>query len=183
MEQRAAKLTIIIGTNGTGKTTLLRTIINRSAQRALIVTPDAAEWLEYAENDLATPDKVNFTGINRHIFNPYADSLSKIGFFSRGILVFDDCRSYLKAATDEVVHDILIRRRQRMIDVFAVGHGFNEVPPVFFTFCSDIFLFRTTDNIVRRKNCLKDYERMKQAQLRINKKAQTEPHYFEYIKF
>ncbi len=183
MEQRAAKLTIIIGTNGTGKTTLLRHIITSGTQRALIVTPDAAEWLEYAENDLSTPEKVSFTGINRHIFNPHTESLSKIGFFSRGILVFDDCRSYLRAATDERIHDILIRRRQRMIDVFAVGHGFNEIPPVFFTFCSDIFLFRTTDNIVRRKNCLKDYERMQQAQVRINTKAQKEPHYFEHIKF
>lgn len=180
---RAAKLTIILGTNGTGKTTLLQSIINRSHYRALIVTPDGAEWLQYPENKLLTPEDFTFTGVNRHIFNPYSGSLNYLPYFSNGTLIFDDCRSYLKAKTEDKIHDILIRRRQRMIDIFAVGHGFNEVPPVFFTFCSDIFLFRTTDNIVRRKDCLKDYKRMQEAQMRINKKAQKEPHYFEHIEF
>lgn len=181
--ERAAKLTIILGTNGTGKTTLLSNILTQSSQRALIVTPDAAEWLHYPENDLATPDRYNFSGIERHIFSPYGGSLERIAYFSRGILVFDDCRSYLKAATDERIHDILIRRRQRMIDVFAVGHGFNEVPPVFFTFCSDMFLFRTTDNIARRRDCLQKYDELRAIQARVNTKAKTQPHYNEYIKF
>ena len=72
---RAAKLTIILGTNGTGKTTLLQSIINRSHYRALIVTPDGAEWLQYPENKLLTPEDFTFTGVNRHIFSPYSGSL------------------------------------------------------------------------------------------------------------
>jgi len=70
-----------------------------------------------------------------------------------------------------------------MLDIFAVGHGFNEVPPVFFTFCSDIFLFRTTDNIARRKNCLQNFELMEKAQAEVNQKAIKSPHFFKYIKF
>ncbi len=180
--QRAAKLTVIIGTNGTGKTTLLHEIISRARQRALIITPDSAEWLQYPENELKTPDDFLFQGVQRHIFSP-RDTLDRIEFFSRGILVFDDCRSYLTSTTDHRIHSLLIRRRQRMVDVFAVGHGFNEIPPVFFTFCSDIFLFRTTDNINRRKDCLKDFDRMKIVQGRINKNAIKKPHYYEHIKF
>ncbi len=181
--ERAAKLTIIIGTNGTGKTTLLHELITRSQQRALIVTPDATEWLQYPENQLLTPDDFNFTGIERHIFNPYNDSLTRIDYFTNGILTFDDCRSYLQANTHSIIHNILIRRRQRRIDVFAAGHGFNEIPPVFFTFCSDIFLFRTTDNINRRKDCLKDFDRMRTAQIEVNKQAINQPHFFKHIKF
>jgi len=98
-------------------------------------------------------------------------------------MVFDDCRAYLKAATTDAIHQLLVRRRQRMVDVIAVGHGFTEVPPVFFTFATDIILFRTADNIIRRKDCLKDFDIMVAAQRRVNQKAQSDPHYFEVIKF
>lgn len=183
--QRAAKLTVILGTNGTGKTTLLEQILTSTPDKSLVITPDDAEWRKYDEVELTTADDYLYQGIRRHIFNPNkkTGTLSRLHLFKIGKLVFDDCRSYLKAATDDIIHALLIRRRQRMVDVFAVGHGFNEVPPVFFTFPSEIILFRTVDNIDRRKDCLKDFDKMKQAQLRVNQKAETEPHYYEVIKF
>lgn len=183
--ERAAKLTIILGTNGTGKTTLLENILLSSEQKALVVTPDDIEWQKYETVELNSPSDFNYTGIRRHIFNPAkkGGTLDRLEYFKRGILVFDDCRAYLQSSTDDYIRQLIIRRRQRMVDVFAVGHGFNEVPPVFFTFASDIILFRTVDNVVRRKNCLKDFERMAQAQERVNKKAVRNPHCFEVIKF
>ena len=76
-----------------------------------------------------------------------------------------------------------IKRRQGEVDVYAVGHGFTDIPPVFFTFATDLFLFRTTDNIVRRKNVLKEYERTLEAQKRINREATKNQHYYEWIKY
>ena len=112
---------------------------------------------------------------------PARRHLDRLEYFRRGILVFDDCRAYLHAATDDRVRQLIIRRRQRMVDVLAVGHGFNEVPPVFFTFASEIILFRTTDNVARRRDCLRDYPLMAAAQARVNRRAARQPHYFEVI--
>lgn len=182
MEQnRATKLVLIIGTNGTGKTTILKNIINGMSERSLIVTPDCVEWLEYPENMLQTKKDYMFSGTTRHIY--LEDSLQRVDKYTKGTLVFDDCRSYLKASTAQEVRNLIIRRRQRQIDIFAVGHGFTEIPPVFFTFATDIILFRTTDNIVRRKDCLKDYEAVLQLQKRVNQKAVNNPHYYEILKF
>jgi len=185
MESRTAKLTIILGANGTGKTTFLNSVLNELNEKTLVITPDDIEWRHVPENELKTADDFLFTGINRHIFdnNKKTGTLTRLEFFKRGQMVFDDCRAYLGSATDDRIRQLIIRRRQRMVDVWAVGHGFNEVPPVFFTFATDIILFRTADNIVRRKNCLKDFERMQKAQERVNQRAKKEPHYFEHINF
>lgn len=184
-EYRATKSTIVLGANGTGKTTILGQILKANGQKNLVITPDDAEWQQYDEVSLTQPDDFLYEGIRRHIFVPKKNTgtLNRIEHFKKGTLVFDDCRAYLKAATADAVHQLLVRRRQRMVDVIAVGHGFTEVPPVFFTFATDIILFRTADNIIRRKDCLKDYDRMVEAQLRVNRRAQTDPHYFEVIKF
>jgi ABC-type Mn2+/Zn2+ transport system ATPase subunit len=185
MNERPAKLTIILGTNGTGKTTLLENVLLNSDQKSLVVTPNDIEWQNYEAVDLNTASDFNYTGIRRHIFNPDKKNgtLTRLEYFKRGVLVFDDCRAYLGAQTDERIRQLIICRRHRMIDVFAVGHGFTEVPPVFFTFATDIILFRTTDNIIRRKNFLKDFELMERAQHRVNQKTKTETHYCEHIKF
>ena len=184
-QDRAAKMTIIMGANGTGKTSLLNMILNAGNEKCLVITPDDSEWRSYNEVNLTQPDDFLFSGIRRHIFNPEkkTGTLDRVHLFKRGKLVFDDCRAYLLAATDLRIRQLLIRRRQREVDIFAVGHGFTEVPPVFFTFATDIILFRTADNIKRRQDCLKDFPMMVEAQKRVNHKAQSNPHYFEVIKF
>lgn len=187
---RTAKLTVILGFNGTGKTTILERILKESGQKSLVVTPDDIEWRGYDAVELRRSDEFVYDGIRRHIYTPGTKkkgardcTLDRLEYFLNGSIVFDDCRAYLGSSTDDRVRQLIIRRRQRMVDVFAVGHGFNEVPPVFFTFATTIILFKTVDNISRRKNCLKDYERMEAAQKRVNEKAKKDPHYFEVIKF
>jgi len=89
---RTAKLTIILGANGTGKTTLLRKVITAVDQRVLIVTPDDIEWGQYPDTSLTTASDFKFKGVRRHVFNS-ATTLDRLHYFQNGILVFDDCRS------------------------------------------------------------------------------------------
>lgn len=156
-------MTVLVGTNGTGKTTFLRQQANialRNGKRVLVITPDDREWNDIPLTMLrkgCTPDFL-YTGIRRHIFG--TTTLEMLDYFRNGIIIFDDCRYYIQANSGEKVRHILIRRRQMGVDIFAVGHGFNEVPPVFFTFATHFVVYKTRDNISRRKNYIRDYERV-----------------------
>lgn len=185
MEQRRAKMTLIIGANGTGKTSLLRRILTSSRQKALIITPDDTEWDDLPLSLLASPGDFAFSGLKRHIFDPHprTGTLPRLHLFRKGIIVFDDCRAYLPAATPPEIRQLLIRRRQRETDIFAVGHGFTEIPPVFFTFSTEMILFRTTDNIARRRDCLRDYTAALAAQQDVNRAALRDPHHFRLIRW
>jgi len=184
--ERPTKCTIILGYNGTGKTTLTKKIVLnelKHQRRILIVTPDDIEWQSIEMVHPRFPERIkNYVGARKIIYTKgilpiIADN------FRNGLLVFDDCRAYFTATMDADLHELMIRRRQKMIDIIAVGHGFTEVPPKFFTFASEIILFRTIDNIERRKNVLRNFEQMKQAQGEINAIAETKnPHFYKILK-
>lgn len=184
--ERAAKLIVILGFNGTGKTTFLKKLIHNELKKPdshiLIVTPDDIEWTMFPEVHPRFPWRVaDYVKARKLIYEDGClNTISEN--FRNGLLVFDDCRAYLTAQTDKELHNLLIRRRQKGIDIIAVGHGFTEVPPKFFTFMSELVLFKTIDNIDRRKDVLNNFELMKEAQRRINQHAQTNPHYFEILK-
>jgi hypothetical protein len=191
MSEREAKLTIVLGATGTGKTTIIDDIIKKSKQRALICTPSGVEWNQYPDSELLLPADFQFSGIRRFVFPPllstkeFTGIMKRLDCFTNGFLVFDDCRMYFQSneLTNKTLRLFLGRKRQKMIDIFAVGHGFTEVPPMFFTFATDILLFRTADNIERRKSCLKDYDAMVKAQREVNQKAKTSPYFVKYLKF
>jgi len=184
--ERAAKLILVIGYNGTGKTTIVKKLIaaelKKPEGRALVVTPDDIEFqsLEFVHDRF--PERIRcYKGARKIV---YFNGLLPIiaDNFRNGLLVFDDCRAYLTASLEQDLHNLLIRRRQKSIDIIAVGHGFTEIPPKLFTFSSEIILFKTIDNIDKRKNVLNEFEVMKEAQEKKKKKAHTNPHYFEILK-
>lgn len=190
--ERETKQTIVLGYNGTGKSTLVRKIIEaytkQPGRKALIVTPDFSEWNDVEETQLMKPSDFQFEGIRRYIWTfinkddrAAMDRLRQ--WYFDGMLIFDDCRSYLQASTNDWLKYLYIRRRQKMIDLMLVTHGFTDVPPQAFTNCSDLFLFKTVDNIDRRKNELINFDEILSHQARINKKAESNKHYYERIIF
>ena len=186
---RQTKRIVIIGTNGTGKTTLLHRIVHNAAQKTLIITPHDNEWNEtdpngnelYPLNPLRCAADFNFTGIQKHVFDP-DHTLKRLRGFTRGLLVFDDCRAYLEARTDREIHRLLISSRQNMIDEIFVAHGFTEVPPKVFTFATEYFLFRTEDNISRLKYFVLNYPLIEKMQKKVNQASIYNPHHYEHFK-
>jgi ABC-type Mn2+/Zn2+ transport system ATPase subunit len=185
-ETRTPKQIIVLGTNGTGKTTFVKKLViselKKKENHILIVVPDDMEWNTIESVHPKFPERIEkYIGARKIIYYPGLIEIIRERF-KNGLLVFDDCRAYFDASLDKDLHSLLIRRRQQMIDIVAVGHGFTEVPPKMFTFSTHIALFRTIDNIARRKDCINNFDEIKAAQTRINTKAITEPHYFEIIK-
>lgn len=185
-QARTPKQIIILGTNGTGKTTLAKKlVINELKKRdshVLIVTPDDMEWNAIPFVHPSFKQRIaTYKGARKIIYEDgLIDNIREN--FRDGLLLFDDCRAYFKTSMDKSLHALLIRRRQQMIDIIAVGHGFTEVPPKFFTFVTHFALFKTIDRIERRRDCIQNFEQMQEAQARINERAVKEPHYFEIIK-
>lgn len=184
-DNRYAISSILCGINGTGKTTLLKRILTEMAaagNRILIVTPDPIEWQE-AFPISAWSELRTFTGMRRIVYAPgVMEHIQKL--YSNGVLVFDDCRVYIRAQSNDFMQWLQIRRRQAGIDLFSVFHGLTQVPPVYFTFASNLILFYTKDNIKRRGDYVdeSDFEEIQAAKKRIEGKVATAPYYYEIIK-
>lgn len=175
---------ILVGINGTGKTTFIKNLLEKTVtakNRALIVTPDPAEWRmldEVSGQRIAT-----FKGIKKIIY--HQNCMAEIQrYYSNGMLVFDDARVYIHAQSNDFMQWLQIRRRQAGIDLFCNFHGLTQVPPVFFTFATNLILFYTKDNIKRRAEYIddQDFDDIQAAKERIAKKvAAGDPYAYEII--
>lgn len=185
-ETRTPKLMIVLGTNGTGKTTLVKKLVanelKKEDSQVLVTVPDDMEWNSLPWVNPRFPNRIEtYVKARKIVYYPGLIDVIRAKF-RNGLIVFDDCRSYFDASLETDLHSLLIRRRQQMCDIIAVGHGFTEVPPKFFTFATHYILFKTIDSIDRRKNVIGNFDEMKEAQRRVNEKAKTDPHYYEIIK-
>jgi len=176
-QERVAKCDAIVGAVGTGKTTFLRESVVMpmvaAGHRALIVTPDAKEW-NNIEILTSYEDIATFTGIKRMIYRD--GRLEKIReYYSNGVLVFDDARLYINAQSDDFMRWLQIRRRHQGIDLFSVFHSLAQIPPIYFTFISNIVLFHSLGNIKKRTNEIDDYilEEIAVAKAEILKEVQN----------
>jgi ABC-type cobalamin/Fe3+-siderophores transport system ATPase subunit len=178
--KRQSVFFIIVGLNGTGKTTLLHKYINSmDGRKLLVIDPDGMEWREIHTIE---KEQVGYMKKGKaKIIAPDKEELETIMDFTDGTLVLDDCRYYLQSRMDEVVRKTLVRRRQNGVDVFAVAHGLSEVPAVFFTYATHLILFKTNDSAVRLRNT-SDRERIKHlyaAKVRVNE--HPDHHHYEVI--
>jgi ABC-type sugar transport system ATPase subunit len=179
---KQTKFVLIIGTNGTGKSTFCAGLAERTVLmggRVLIITPHDREWsgvpfLKYEEIR-------SFRRIKKHIFDE-EKTFELLGNYKHGLLIFDDCRAYTQSNTVQDLHALLIRRRQHDLNIIAVGHGFTEIPPKFFTFATDIVLFRTCDNIARRRDVIQDFPKMLAAQNEVNERAKMDRFTYKIVK-
>jgi GTPase SAR1 family protein len=178
---------IIVGTNGTGKTTLLAELVknaNNTGRRALIITPDPVEWqnVEEIQPDSNLLRQNGFTGVRKIVYYSESETLKPISdHYFDGLLIFDDCRAYFGSQTLPTLKNIFIRRRQYMRDIIIVGHGFTDIPPQYYTYTTMFILFKTVDNIIKRKNTISNFDEVKRITEKVKQKAKTNPHYKEII--
>lgn len=151
---RKTQLNLVVGINGTGKTTFIRQqVVERVRDgrlpKCLIVTPDPAEW-RHLPTVRGAREVYDMQQTSRMVYESPEDLEAVCRSFYGGVLVLDDARAYIGAATPTVLNYLYIRRRQHGIDVYICTHGLSQVPPQCFNYASYLFLFATTDTFRSR---------------------------------
>jgi molybdopterin-guanine dinucleotide biosynthesis protein len=185
IKERLPLMLVVIGTNDTGKSTFTKELVLKETKKkdsnVLIVASDDIEWnflpsVHPAYNwEIEENVKARKTIYEKGLLRTILEK------FSSGMLIFDDCSAYFTSTRKMDLRALLIRRRQKMIDIVMVANGFTNAPPEAFIYASHYVLFKTIDNIDKRKNVIYDFPKIKEAQQRINKIAETNPHYYEII--
>lgn len=178
VKKRQSVFFILCGTNGTGKTTLLRKLVDTD-KKLLVIDPDGMEWNDLSEIDIARVGEV-LPNKKARVISPSADDLDFLKDFQQGNLVLDDCRYYVKSRIEESIRQTLVRRRQKEIDVYAVAHSMTEVPPTFWVFATHLILFKTKDNPSRLRQNIPMYKEMTEKHIpEIN--SHPSHHYYRVI--
>lgn len=184
-DTRKAQLNLVVGINGTGKTTFIQRNVVEKAKKCLVITPDEMEWRQLPEVSTAT-EIYNLQQPSRLIYRGPETIEMAIRSFYGGALILDDARSYIGAMTSDTLNYLYIRRRQRGVDVYLVAHGMRQVPPQCFTYMSYLILFLTTENISDRKKDIDPelYNKILAAkeELKTRRIKERDPHVYKIIK-
>ena len=197
---RQQRCVVFFGTNGTGKTTQMLTMgleymkyNARFGKRMLCCLPDDAEtkYDVVQEIPLERQSLQSFKGIakvfieNKNDFQfIYKTYTEKNQPTFNGLIIFDDIGVVLSRRPEEVLN-MLRRRRQMNMDMFWNFHGLTtDMPRSFFSFITDIVLFKTGDDHedTRDKLPADKRELFEEVYFRVEEKSKENPFYFERIK-
>ena len=165
---RKAFLYLFIGTNGTGKTTRIKELVEEIGSRVLIVPSNRLDdaWKGIPEltmrvfqdedpisgkpiKAIRCPEMATFSGTRVfHIEDPrYLDAITDERHgFKNGVLVLDDFRNYIpsKGQLPPAVVKMLVGRRHRMLDICMAAHAFQDMNLQLMQFSPELYVFRTT---------------------------------------
>lgn len=112
----------------------------------------------------------------------YEFFIKLFAYWGYGTLLLDDVRTYIGSSSIESFDIIQRKKRQMYIDIIAVAHGFTEVPPVFYTFATDIWLFRTEDNPDRKIENIPNPDKLKLLKDYVDWRGGREKFYYYPLK-
>jgi len=170
-KERQNLLYLICGVNGSGKTQFVRKFIDASPKRVLIINPTyEKKWDIYPKIDNKKPEELRtFKGIRQlqpdYVFGSMRKPFIKIlqlmwENYENGVVVIDDCREIINATLVEEVGSIMRGYRQHNIDIFAIFHSINQIPPKFWEHCNGyIVIFKTQDSLEKIKDKIPSHKR------------------------
>jgi hypothetical protein len=172
--KRDAQVTIIMARNGTGKSTLVKTIADHVGGRIVVVTMNGMPeiWRSYLVIDASDPAAWSFkSGIRQVWYLKHdKDTFKWIHkYFHDGLLILDDCRNYVSANldNDHYMKRLMIDFRHKMMDIFLVVHSPGQVPKQVWTFYSSAWI-GATDALLNKNIGIDSAERIIGAQKRVN---------------
>jgi hypothetical protein len=173
---------ILLGTNGTGKSTVLRKIADASKKRVLVIPSNLAEHTFQDYPQILPHQILSFTGRARLLCYTEEEFAWVAKRVENCMLISDDFRNYLpKPQMNPDVRRMFIDRRHKKIDIYMAAHGFTQVPPELFSWVNYVFLFKTNDNPKRHANKLLNLAAVMESQQKINQEFEKNPYYFEIL--
>lgn len=176
INHRDAQVTVVIARNGTGKSTLVKTIADALGGRIAVVTMNGMPeiWRPYPVIDASSAKDWEFKdGIRQvHYMRHEKDTFKYIHkYFRDGVLILDDCRNYINSNLDTQEHlkHLLIDFRHKMMDIYFVAHSPGQVPRQVWTFYSNIWV-GATDALLSKNVGIDSAERIIATQRRINER-------------
>lgn len=193
---RKAFLYLFVGTNGTGKTSRIKELIEEVAGRVLIVPSNRLDdaWKGIPElsmkvfqdedpingkaiKSIRCPDMGSFTGARVfHVEDPrYLDAITDERHgFKNGVLVMDDFRNYIpsKGALPPAVVKMIVGRRHRMLDISMACHAFQDMNLQLMQFSPELYIFQTSlppNDAVEGK--VTDWQGLLEVSTRVNRIA------------
>jgi len=177
------KMVAIVGTNGTGKTTFCRNIIeSMKVPRKLVLTYHMSDWSQYPINELENTKDFTFKGLQWHVPIDVPKSLDRLKLMYNTLIVFDDARNFFDDRTPPDLHRIYISRRQRANHIIFIAHDLDDIPRKAYAFISEFILFRCSPASPDRLSKLMDRDAFDRAYARVMKKSENDRHYCESVK-
>lgn len=184
---RIVKLICIVGTNGTGKTYLANEFVKNElgkGGKVLIITSHDNEWTQFEE--LGTFNDFH-SGGRRIVMYPDEENetIRRVSEkFFKGLLVMDDCGGYLGNNPPKFFKQLMINRKQLMMDILFTAHSLRDLPKAIFAYNPVLIMKNTTAGIEGREKILASngaLETVEKAIKEIKIKSKKDPYYHKKI--
>jgi len=194
-KQRDAQVTVIMGRNGTGKSTFVHNIIKKIGGKTLVVTMAGLPkiWRKYQMIDPADPKAWDWKKGIRQIHASYYDEATFeyiYRYFRGGSIIFDDCKDYIPERVTQIPYlkRLLINFRHKEIDMYFIAHSPTDVPKQIWMYSYDTFVGATSAMFAKSQVQLGHADEIIEAQRKVNaefrrRKAQNNnSHYGLFIR-
>lgn len=173
-ELRQRQFNIVVGVKRAGKSTFLANKVVKPYQGNVIVLKHLANINDPAFEFLPEKTKENW----RQGAKPGTPVKCKFGImednyaehiiwakehYKNGLFIVDDCTIFEDAKLSRNMRFFAAMCRHVGIDLWLVYHGMTKLPIEQFVFVDHFIVFNTTDNILRKKNTISEYQQFEKA--------------------
>ncbi len=188
---RPATFTLIVGTNGTGKTTQLLKLLEKQAKKRKVFIVDSFSMDEKTRNfkEINVSDKALIDSLENGI---YRINITRFetktwyfiwAFIHDALIVFDDATSTWESKLLKYQKKLLNNRRHKDLDLFFVVHGFRTVPPALVDVFTHLAVFKTAKTgalTSTQKSKMVNFDKVQAAIDKVNKNAS--PYYYKFVR-
>lgn len=177
-DKRKTKIILLAGVRGCGKSTYAERLA-RTAERSLMITPTFDDFADkLPECKCRTRPDFSYTGMRCRVYKNENDLRAILKHFHNGILILDDPLCYVRQNWEEsALKGIVSVSRKMMLDIIFVVHGWDRVPPILFSFITDVVLFQlTSEPSLRKKYLGSKLAEIERIQAEVNRQAKTNPY-------